>query len=253
MVADTLSGMAVDIGEMLDRLLTEGAHRFDDAHDCRMTMIPLGEVTVPTGRIVACDPLIHPGETPPFTVTAPPGRYPLRAWVAVVHPAGSMLAADPPATAPGPATTRPGGNDAGGAGRLAGLPIEADRRTAALQLVVRDEPVATWEPAVPAGPGPSILDEDGFATYPADSGTGALADERALAGLRTWSYARVEQTYLPEPGPPALSALDAVTDPATGANVVAVATGDGDGGYATFIGRTASGKVATFVTDFRVI
>ncbi|MEV4638885.1 DUF4241 domain-containing protein [Actinoplanes sp. NPDC049548] len=214
--------MAVDIGEMLDRLLTEGAHHFDDTHDYRLTMIPAGRVSLPTGHVVACDPLSGPGETPPFTVTVPPGRYPLRAWVAVACPASYHG-------------------------------VESDRRTAALQLVVRDEPVATWEPARPARTGPSFVDEDGFFAYPADCGTATLADRQALAALRAWPYERVERTYLPEPSPPAPAALDAVTDRATGANVVTVCTGPDDGGYATFVGRTADGEVASFVTDFRVL
>ncbi|MFI7599599.1 DUF4241 domain-containing protein [Actinoplanes sp. NPDC049681] len=262
--------MAVDIGEMLDRLLTEGAHHFDDTHDYRLTMIPLGTVALPTGHVVACDPLSRPGEMPPFTVTVPPGRYNLRAWVAVSQPA--RRSAGTPAPGPGRAAAAPvrdrTGQHAGsprspghrGASprTSAGDPSvrhgpEADRRTAALQLVVRDEPVASWEPAIPAEAGPSFRDEDGFFAYPADCGAATLADQRALTALEAWPYERVEETYLPDPSPPAPAALGAVTDPATGANVVAVGTGWEDGGYATFVGRTARGEVAAFVTDFRVI
>jgi hypothetical protein len=45
---------------------------------------------------------------------------------------------------------------------------------------------------------------------------------------------------------------DRATDPATGANVVLVAAGWGDGSYPTFIGRDADGAVVRFVTDFLV-
>ncbi|MEV8506101.1 DUF4241 domain-containing protein [Actinoplanes sp. NPDC051475] len=262
--------MAVDIGEMLDRLLTEGAHHFDDTHDYRLTMIPIGAVTLPTGHVVACDPLSGPDEMPPFTVTVPPGRYGLRAWVAVAQPARRSPGRPPPGPGIEPATPVParGGQRAGsmrspghGAGtrhpgaddRPVRHGLEADRRTAALELVVRDEPVASWEPAVPAQAGPSFCDEDGFFAYPADCGAATLADQRAVTALRAWPYERVEETYLPDPGPPAPAALGAVTDPATGANVVAVGTGWDDGGYATFVGRTAGGEVAAFVTDFRVL
>ncbi|WP_067502990.1 DUF4241 domain-containing protein [Actinoplanes sp. TFC3] len=212
--------MAVDIGELLGLLLTEHAHQSDDRYHYRLTMVPAGEVTLPTGRVVACDPLVHTGSAPPFTVAVSPGRYRLRAWVAI-------------ATAGG---------------------LEIERRTAALQLVVRDEPAAAWEPArmSDAGP-PAVLDEDGFAAYPADSGTGTLADERALAGLARWPYERLESTYLADQSAAAPAVVDAVTDDDTGANVVAVQTGWHDGGYATFVGRTAGGAVASFVTDFRVL
>jgi len=232
--------MAVDIGEMLDRLLTEGARHSDDTHDYELTMVPVGDVTLPTGHVVACDPLIPTGETPPFTVTVPPGRYPLRAWVAVAYlPARTLARASSRAAAP--ATAEPPLRNR----------VEAHRRTAALQLAIRDEPITAWEPARP--PDPSFLDEDGFAAYPVDTGTATLADERALRSLSTWDYKDVESAFVPPHPPDIPGTLSAVTDPTTAANVVAVHPGCGDGAYATFIGRTAKGEVGCFVTDFRVI
>ena len=232
--------MAVDIGEMLDRLLTEGARHSDDTHDYDLTMVPIGDVTLPTGHVVACDPLVGTGETQPFTVSVPPGSYPLRAGIAVAYlstrtltPA-ALRAAVPTASEP-PLSHR----------------VEAERRTTCLQLVIRDEPVRDWEPALV--PDPPFRDEDGFAAYPVDTGIATLADERALKALSTWDYAAVEAAFVPSCPPEAPGALGAVTDPPTGANVLAVTPGCGDGAYATFIGRTADGEVACFVTDFRVI
>ncbi|UQU67076.1 DUF4241 domain-containing protein [Couchioplanes caeruleus] len=232
--------MAVDIGEMLDRLLTEGARHSDDAHDYQLTMVPLGDVTLPTGRVVACDPLARTGEALPFTVGVPPGRYPLRAWVAVAYLAVRGL---PPSHSlvtvpahPGPPLRNR---------------VEANRRTAALHLVIRDEPITSWEPAVVTGP--AELDEDGFVVHPVDTGLATLTDERALKALSTWDYAEVEETFVPSVPPEVPGMVGAVTDPATGANVVAVEPGCGDGAYASFVGRTAAGEVAAFVTDFRVI
>jgi hypothetical protein len=74
----------------------------------------LDEVVLPTGQVVGCDPLVNP-DAAPFTVTVPAGKYPLRAWVAVLYQRGT----------------------------------EWQRRIAALQLVVRDDPAARWEPASP--------------------------------------------------------------------------------------------------------
>ncbi|MGA5302274.1 DUF4241 domain-containing protein [Nucisporomicrobium flavum] len=232
--------MAVDIGEMLDRLLTEGARHSDDAHDYELTMVPLGDVTLPTGRVVACDPLARTGEALPFTVSVPPGRYPLRAWVAVAYLAVSGLMpcrslATVPA-APGPLWLNR---------------VEADRRTAALHLVIRDEPITSWEPALVTGP--AELDEDGFVVHPVDTGLATLADERALEALSTWDYADVEKVFVPSVPPDTPGLVGTVTDPATGATVLAVEPGSGDGAYASFVGRTATGEVAAFVTDFRVL
>ncbi|MEV4707412.1 DUF4241 domain-containing protein [Actinoplanes sp. NPDC049316] len=225
--------MAVDIGEMLDRLLTEGARHSDDTHDYELTVVPLGDVTLPTGRVVACDPLVRTGETQPFTVGVTPGRYALRAWVAVAY---LPLRGLTPALVPASSLRNR---------------LEADRRTAALQLVIRDEPVASWEPALVAGP--AEVDEDGFTIHPVDTGLATLADERALQSLSTWDYEEVEAVFVPSLPPEAPGRLGAVTDPASGANVVAVSPGCGDGAYASFVGRTATGEVAAFVTDFRVI
>ncbi|GAA2498755.1 DUF4241 domain-containing protein [Winogradskya humida] len=218
--------MAVDIGELLGRLLSEGARHSDDTHDYHLTMVPVGDVTLPTGRVVACDPLVYAGDSPPFTVPVTPGRYPLRAWVAVI-------------------SFGPPGN-----------PVESDRRTAALQLVIRDQPTTTWEPARlpdPPVPDPASVDEDGFPVYPVDSGTGTFADEQAVTALAGWPYERLEDAYIPAVIEAAPSPLDAVTHEASGANVLLVSTGWGDGAYATFIGRGADGEVTSFVTDFRVL
>ena len=68
----------------LDRLLTPGA-RFADEHATYvMEVHPVGDVVLPTGRVVGCDPVACP-EDEPFTVGVAPGRYPARAWVAVVR------------------------------------------------------------------------------------------------------------------------------------------------------------------------
>jgi hypothetical protein len=224
-------GMSVSIGGLMERLLTPGARHRDDDHDYLITMVPAGEVVSPSGRIGACDPLSYAETAAAFEARIPPGRYPLRAWVAVVHSGGPRSCEVP----------------------LYGL--ESDRRTAALQLVVRDEPAARWEPAALAGDGPGgpELDEDGFAAYPVDSGTATFADVGALRALARWPYERVEDAYPGDGSLPAPAVSGAVTDEATGANVIAVTTGWGDGSYATFLGRSATGEITSFVTDFRVV
>jgi hypothetical protein len=204
----------------LDRLLIPGA-RFTDEHgEYLVEAHPVDDIVLPTGRVVGCDPLVCP-EAEPFTVGVAPGRYPARAWVAVVLRDGD----------------------------------EADRRVAALELVVRDEPVVRWEMALVDDQDPATLDDDGFFGYGVDSGTGTLADPTALAALESWDSERVEDVFIPAqlPAGPVPSLIAAVTDEASGANVVTVTSGWGDGGYATWIGRTADGEVASFVTDFTVV
>lgn len=200
------------VAELLQRVLTEGAAR----DDLLITMVPAGEATLPTGRVVGCDPLSFTHLAEPFTVRVPPGRYPLRAWVAIRHGEGA----------------------------------EIERHTAALQLVIRAERPARWEQALLPGQDPARLDDDECYAYPVDTGVGTLADEAALRALTEWGYERVEAAFVPSDPAPAPATLAAVTDRRTGANVVLVSAGRGDGRCPTFIGRTAGGEVACFVTTF---
>jgi hypothetical protein len=78
-----------------------------------MHPVELGEVVLPTGRVVGCDPLVNPGASP-YTVSVEPGSYPLTAWVAVFAKDGA----------------------------------EQDRRVAALELRISNTPTAAWEMAL---------------------------------------------------------------------------------------------------------
>ena len=210
----------------LNRLLTPGA-AFPDASapdegaEYVMESRPAGDVVLPTGQVVGCDPLAFP-EPEAYTVAVPPGTYPLRVWVAVLQQAGA----------------------------------EWDRHVAALQLVVRDEPAVRWEPALVNGQDVSELEGDAFFGYPVDAGTGTLADAVAITALGDWDYDRVEAAFIPAQVPDAPvpgGVFPAVTDEATGANVMVVTSGLGDGAYPTFIGYAESGEVTSFVTDFLVL
>jgi hypothetical protein len=101
----------------------------------------------------------------------------------------------------------------------------------------------------------SALGEGQFFGYSVDAGVGTLADLAALRALAEWDEDRLEEVYNSEqiPGGPVPRAIGAVTDDRTGANVIIVDSGLGDGVYPTFIGYTAEGAVASFVTDFMVI
>ncbi|MFG2047543.1 DUF4241 domain-containing protein [Micromonospora sp. NPDC048935] len=204
----------------LDRLLTSGA-RFTDQHGAYLIEAhPVGDVVLPTGQVVGCDPLVCP-EAEPFTVTVPPGRYAARAWVAVV------LRED----------------------------AEVDRRVAALELVVSAEPTTHWELAVAGDQDVATLGADDYFGYGVDAGAGTLADPTALAALEGWDEDRIEEVFNPVelPMSPVRGLITAVLDEASGANIVTVATGWGDGCYGTWIGRAADGRVTSFVTDFMVV
>jgi len=206
----------------LDRLLTDGGV-FRDEH-ATFVIEPhlVGDVVLPTGQVVGCDPLVSADSQPPFTVTVAPGSYALRAWVAVLYQ-----------------TER----------------VEWQRRVAALELVIRPEAAARWELALIDGNDPDELTGDEFFGYGVDAGTGTLADLTAIRALADWDYDRIEDVYIPAvfPERPVPGAIGAVTHEQTGANVITASSGWGDGAYPTFIGYTAQGDVASFVTDFLVV
>ena len=179
----------------------------------------LGPVTLPTGRVVGCDPLVP--STEPFLDEVKPGRYPLRAWVAVVPTGG----------------------------------FESQRRIAALQLVITDEPATSWSMALLADQDPASLGDDEFFGYGVDAGTGTLADRSAIEVLDTWDYEQIEDVFIPAriPVDPIEAVIEAVVVEETGANVFVVGSGWGDGVYATYVGRTDDGRITSFVTDFRVV
>lgn len=204
----------------LDQMLNVAARYVDEHAEYAIQSHLVGQVTLPTGQVVGCDPLVYSGDAPPFTVAVPPGRYPLCAWVAVLYRRGA----------------------------------EWQRRVAALQLIIRDEPAIRWQPALVEGQDPSALGGDEYFGYPVDAGTGTLADLAAVRALATWDYQRLEAAYIaPLPERPVPGAVAAVTDEQSGANVIIVTSGWGDGQYPTFIGYTAEGDISSFVTDFLVV
>ncbi|MEV0146188.1 MULTISPECIES: DUF4241 domain-containing protein [unclassified Nonomuraea] len=205
----------------LERLLTPGAARVDGLVTYRIERHVIGDAVLPTGQVVGCDPLVGRDGAEPFTIQAPPGRYPLVASVAVLYRDG----------------------------------VELQRRVAALQLVVRDRPADRWEPALVAGQSAAALGDEDLFGYTVDAGMGTLADLAAVRALAGWDHERVEDAYIvPDvPQAPVPGLVGAVVDQETGANVVTVETGWGDGVYPTFVGRTSAGEVSSFLTDFMVL
>lgn len=151
-------------------------------------------------------------------MTVPPGRYPV-----TVSLARGML--DGPDPAP-----------------LLG---------AAAKLTIRDEPVATWEVALPLGRDPARLQPDQIYTMGVDSGHASLLDASAAGALAALDEPDSELDRLFEQVW-AKEWVNLVVDQASGLNIVVFHCGLGDGGYATWIGRNAAGVPACFVVDLLV-
>lgn len=204
----------------LTAMLTEGARFEADGMHYVIERLPVGTITVPTGEITACDPLTYSDGAEPFTVAITPGAYPLIAWVALISQDGDV----------------------------------PQQRTAALQLAVNDQPAVRWDMAVNSGQDVGVLDAGtGYFGYPADAGVGTIADVSAITAVGAWDYDDIEQAFVPAQIPPGPAPIEAITDDVTGANVIIVSSGWGDGVYPTFVGYDAGGSVCGFVTDFLII
>lgn len=110
----------------LSAVLTAGYRVESDGVTYRVEPYELGPVVLPSGKVVGCDPLV--AHVTPFVDSVAPGRYPLRAWVAMLHADGG----------------------------------EGQRRITALQLTVVDEPIAAWSMALLPGQDVTSLGDEDF-------------------------------------------------------------------------------------------
>jgi hypothetical protein len=194
------------------------ADRFNGAltESERTTIRQLGLLTVTSGRIVACDPLVFPG-TEPFDVLFPAGTYPVHASVA--H-------------------------------------LEGDERIAFARVQFADETPIDWQHVAQPGADFEKLEYDEYFGYAVDAGIGCFMDvdaSRALiakfnademyyeevldrmaeAGIDTCNWAEI--------------ALDGVS------NMICFTSGFGDGFYPSFVGYGATGRPVCLLTDFMVL
>lgn len=183
-------------------------------------VVELGRLKITSGRIVACDPLVY-FDAPAFTVTVPPGDYPVRLAYAV-------LAQD-------------------------------HYRVALARVDFSSEPAVRWEMALTPGQSLGELGRGEVFTYGVDSGTGSFGDADAFA----WAKAQEDGEALSDAW---IAAGDAEGEargiphgflglPETGPrnNIAMFSSGWGDGGYASWFGYDAQGRVVALVTDFAVV
>lgn len=197
---------------------------YDTGTQVSLSVVPGGELWLPTGRVVACDPFLHlgSGDVEPFTAEVAPGRYRVDAAVATITRPG-----DEPADTP-------------------------HTRVAAARLVIREGPAAGWGLALKPGQDLAELAEDEFFGYGVDAGTGCFYDAAAdrefpaCEGDEGPLWDAFEQSSW-SPGP------HRITAPETGHTLVAFSSGWGDGAYPTWVGRDADGEITAFVTDFFVV
>lgn len=178
----------------------------------------LGNLHLPTGRVVASDPLVF-YDQPPFVVNVSPGTYEVNLSVATLIGYDRLVA-------------------------FAMLKFGDVGRIVQWELL-KGEP---W----PNGPGGPTLH------YSVDSGTGCFMDlsTQHLLSERLQDPAFDERFCQELQGPyeaERIFCLNHTLPNSDGNNVVAFSSGWGDGGYSTFAGLDSDGDPMCFVTDFAVI
>ena len=202
------------------RDLKDGATITALGYDIGIRRASIGPLHLPTGQLVACDPLTHPS-TEPFDLSIKPGRYPVRLVLAelrdevrvayaVVEIAGAEAARWTPALVHG---EQPDALDAPGYNVGSSLGCFMDAQTGA-RLMEYTEIVH--------------FDEDEFEKQ-------LRSQLRKNKKRRAVGWANIGHDYL-EPG-----------------NILVFPTGYGDGFYHTYVGRTHEGQVTRVVTDFQVL
>jgi hypothetical protein len=203
-----------------DRLFASGARLTLPGGDvATIRLWQESSLWLPSGRVVAGEPFSFGAEDSGFVQRVPPGRYPLVLVIAVVG-ARSYL--------------------------------RAYETIAAARLVIRDEPVVSWEMAVLEGQDVAELGDDEFFGYPVDGGTGGFVDAASIAPLcgdedyhdRLMAVLELGETEF---------AAGTLSDDEGRPFLAVFSSGGGDGYYPTWVGRTAGGEVACFLTDFLVL
>jgi hypothetical protein len=193
----------------------------------------IGSLNLPTGQIVANDPLAF-WETEPLTRKVNPGTYPVSLYVAHFSKTN-------------------------------------DQRVAYALLQFQPETPTAWELAVYSGQDITTLGREEYFGYGVDSGTGSFMDAAAAQHIKQLierepkrNPLKIELTWKqPEKGfvDLLIEALDTtykhtyswanyVLDADTGLNMIAFSSGWGDGSYPSFWGLDTNGDVLCLLTDF---
>lgn len=175
---------------------------------------PIGDLILPTGQLVACDPLVCT-ESKPFNLTLPRGRFPVILSVAK---------------------------------------IATDQRVAYAVIRVRQTPAITWKMMTRGEQDPSTLEGDQIFGYPVDAGVGCFMDHSTARALddRLREEELYYETILEEMEKTYVHTWNWCDLPFGDGNLIAFASGYGDGFYATYAGFDSAGEVCVVVTDFRV-
>jgi Tfp pilus assembly protein PilF len=174
-----------------------------------------GILQIPSGQVVARDPYtVEDSEA--FTVTVPPGAYPVTiTWAGWESGAGGTVTA--------------------------------------VRILVSEEPTVTWEMALLPGQDPRMLPDGAYYGFGVDSGIGAFLD---ASGGESLPARLAESSGYTDPFPDAAAPACYAAwteDPSSGTNMLIYPAGVGDGEYPVWIGRGPDGRVVSLIADMLML
>lgn len=202
-----------------ERLFASGSRHPLSGGDATIRLRQESSLWFPSGRVVAGEPFSFDADDSGFVQRVPPGRYPLVLVLAASGARGYLRAYE---------------------------------TIAAARLMIRDEPVVSWEMAVSEGQDVAELGDDEFFGYPVDGGTGGFVDAANITPLcgdddyhdRLMTVLELGETDF---------VAGTLSDDEDRPFLAVFSSGGGDGYYPTWVGRTADGEVACFLTDFFIL
>jgi hypothetical protein len=207
----------------------------EGGNTCILSVIDCGELVMPTGRLLACDPFAFMRKTGNQCVTVPPGRYAVRVTLADVSGTGD------------------------------GSHIREAYVTLLLDEGAEEVSRRIITPAADGPCPPEITGDGDYYGFPVDAGTACFVDEGALADCMPDERDWLEDVFdNASPG----CWFARMDDPAhiraglaniplplakAGENIAIIHSGWGDGVYPVVGGYCASGRLIRVHVDFLVV
>lgn len=203
-----------DIAETYPIVFTRGRTIERDGRTLSFAVTTAGRVSLPTGQIVACDPLTTE-RCPPFIQTVLPGRYAVD--LALVRSA------------------------------------DAAESVAMARVKFTSRQPAVWVMALRKGENPGALASGDYFGYRSESGTGAFMDAGAASQADLAHHEDIDSLLvsLTSNYQPHRYWMEYPLDRRL--NVVMFSSGQGAGSYASYFGIDDAGDVCVLVTDFQLV
>jgi hypothetical protein len=197
--------------EYLSLALKDGAR----AGEAKLRHERIGDLILPSGKLVACDPFVTP-EAEPLSLLLPRGTFPVVLSVAE---------------------------------------IATDERVAFATIHFKPTTPVRWEMMATGDNDPSKLEPGEMFGYGVDSGTGCFMDALAGRALtqKMNDDSKFFETMMAEMDKTYRHTRSWLNMRFGDGNLIAFSSGFGDGLYATYAGLDSHGEVAVVITDFMVL